>query len=331
MDPMSHAALGASWAQSGTARNSGKIVAAGAVGAVSAMAPDLDALIQSPTDPLLFLEYHRQFTHALVFVPLGALLCAGLFYRSVRTHLTFAQTYGCCLLGYGTHPLLDACTTYGTQLLWPFSDARIAWSIIAVVDPLFTVPIVALVLLGALKRRARYAQIAAVWALVYLGFGAFQQARAVAIAAQLAETRGHVPVRLTAKPAFSSMVLWKTLYEHDGRYYVDAARTGFSGISYTGESTEKLDLARHFPWLTRDSQQALDVERFRRVSDDFLTIDDDAPNRIVDLRYSLVPNEIEGFWAIVLDPTAARDAHVEFITTRERAPEQALRLLEMLF
>ena len=38
------------------------------------MAPDLDVLFQSPTDPILFLEFHRQFTHSLVFIPIGALL-----------------------------------------------------------------------------------------------------------------------------------------------------------------------------------------------------------------------------------------------------------------
>ena len=37
---------------------------AGLAAAVAAMAPDLDALIQSSADPLLYLEYHRQFTHA---------------------------------------------------------------------------------------------------------------------------------------------------------------------------------------------------------------------------------------------------------------------------
>ena len=39
-----------------------------------------------------------------------------------------------------THPLLDAHTAYGTQLFWPFSDERFAWSIISIIDPLFTLP-----------------------------------------------------------------------------------------------------------------------------------------------------------------------------------------------
>lgn len=329
MDSISHAALGASWAQSASRK---KIVVAGIVSALAAMAPDLDTLIQSPADPLLFLEYHRQFTHALLFVPVGALLCAGAFWRFVRTRLTFLETYLFCLLGYGSHLLLDACTTYGTQLFWPFSDARIAWAIIAVLDPFFTVPVVALVMLAGWKRRRRYARIALVWAVAYVGLGALQNVRATAAGAELARSRGHVPVRLEAMPALGSLLLWKVIYEHDGRYYVDAVRTGVVGtVAYPGENVAKLNVARDYPWLAQDSQQALDIERFRKISADFLTVDDDAPNRVVDLRYSMVPNEIEGFWAIVLMPNAAATAHVEFVTTRERAPEQALRLLDMLF
>ena len=146
MDPVSHAALGASVGASG-ARGTA-VLAAGLAAAAAAMAPDLDALIQSSSDPLLFLEYHRQFTHSLFVVPVAALLCAAVFHRFTRAHLTFAQNYFACLLGYVSHPLLDACTTYGTQLLWPFADTRFAWNLIAVVDPMFTLPAIALVVLG---------------------------------------------------------------------------------------------------------------------------------------------------------------------------------------
>jgi inner membrane protein len=111
---------------------------------------------------------------------------------------------------------------------------------------------------------------------------------------------------------------------------VDAVRTGIATASYPGVSTAKLDLARQFPWLDAASQQAADVERFRRVSADLLAVDATAPNRIVDLRYSLVPNEIAGFWAIVLDSSAPSEAHVGFVATRENAPRDARRLLDML-
>ncbi len=329
MDPVSQAAVGAGLAQVGA--RPGRFRDAALLGAVSGMAPDLDTLIQSRTDPLLFLEFHRHFTHALAFVPIGALICALVFFWSVRKRMTFRETYLYCLLGYGSHGLLDACTSYGTQLLWPFSSERIAWNVISVVDPLFTLPVLALVALAALAGRRRYACAALGWALAYLAFGQVQLTRAETAGYQHALGRGHDPVRLEAKPSLGNLVLWKVIYEHDGRYYVDAVRAGVSPQVIAGESIEKLDIDKHFPWLEPGSAQARDVERFRRVSDDFVAVSADAPERIVDMRYSMLPNEIEGFWAIRLDPDAGPDEHVEFLTTRENAPEQARRFLAMLF
>ncbi len=131
MDPLTQGVLGATLAQSGSRRR--EAVVAGALGFLAGMAADLDVLIRSPSDPLLFLEYHRQFTHSLVFIPIGALICALALHALLgrRWQLQFGRSYYYCLLGYATHALLDACTTYGTMLLWPFSDARIAWNTIS--------------------------------------------------------------------------------------------------------------------------------------------------------------------------------------------------------
>lgn len=330
MDPVSHAVLGAAVAQS--AARKGPIRAVALAAAVGSLAPDLDVLIRSTVDPVLTLEYHRQFTHALAFVPVGALACAALVFYAVRAELTFAQTCLASLLGYLCHPLLDAFTTYGTELYWPFAERRVAWSTIAVADFAFAAPLVVLVALATVKRRAGFARIGICWAVFYLAFAALQAQRAAAEAGVLAASRGHAPQRLLAVPAlFSSLVLWKTIYEHDGRYYVDAVRTGFGATSVPGVSTAKLDVARDFPWLDAASQQAVDVERFRRVAGDLVAVDHASPNRIVDLRYSLVPNEIAGFWAIVLDARAPPGAHVHLVATRENAPRDALRLLDMMF
>jgi len=114
MDPLSQGVLGASLPQSVSQPKT--IVYACILGILSGMAPDLDIFIQSKTDPFLFLEYHRQFTHSLLFIPIGGLLCAILFYALfARFKLTFKQTYLFCTLGYATHGLLDSCTSYGTQ------------------------------------------------------------------------------------------------------------------------------------------------------------------------------------------------------------------------
>lgn len=329
MDPLTQGVLGASWAQS--AATPARIKTAAVLGVAAGVTPDLDVLISSTSDPLLFLEFHRQFTHSLFFVPVGALAVAGALYRWSRKHLSFLQGYWFCLLGFASHGLLDACTSYGTQLFWPLSDLRVAFSIVSVVDPLFTLPVLGLLALALRRRRASWARAAALWAVVYLSVGWMQNQRAVAAAIELSENRGHIPSRLEAKPALGSVLLWKTIYDSDGRYYVDAVKAGVRTTVYTGESIAKLDLAEHFPWLDPLSQQARDVERFATVADGFLALDDRAANRIVDMRYSMLPNEIDAFWAIELDPQAGPDAHVRLLTTRERAPEQLRKLIEMLF
>lgn len=60
--------------------------------------------------------------------------------------------------GVFTHPLLDCFTSYGTQLFAPFSDYRVAFNVISVADPLYTIPfllclITVFVLRRATKRR----------------------------------------------------------------------------------------------------------------------------------------------------------------------------------
>lgn len=317
MDPVSQAVLGASVPQAVSNRT--RIGAATLFGALSGMAPDLDALIRSGTDPLLYLQFHRQFSHSLVFIPVGGLLCALVMHWLVgrRRNLGFGFTYLCCTLGYATHGLLDACTSYGTQLLWPFSDERFAWNTVSIVDPLFTWPLVALVVLGVLKARPVFGRLALAWALAYLGFGLFQHLRVEAIGHELAAARGHTPLRLEAKPSFANLLLWKVIYEVEDGYYTDAVRAGPALQVYEGAFIPRLDMARDLPWLDPDSQQARDLERFRWFSRGYLARDPENPYRITDMRYSLVPNEAQGMWSIWLDPDATPDQHVEMRQNRD--------------
>lgn len=315
MDPLSQGVLGAAAPQATSRRFP---VLAGLLGFISGMAPDLDVFIRSDQDPILFLEYHRQFTHALVFIPLGGLLCAGILHGLfARRVLRFRDTWLYCTLGYATHGLLDACTSYGTQLFWPFSTARVAWHNISIIDPLFTLPVLALVITAAVTRRARWARIALVWVCLYLGFGVVQRERAENAAEHLAGSRGHPAVGVEAKPSFGNLLVWKSIYEHSGYYYIDAIRVGVRPVTFAGEQVPKLDLRRDFPWLDAASQQARDVERFRWFSHGYLVRSTTDNNLIVDMRYSALPNRGDGLWGIVLTPHAPRDAHVRYRTMRD--------------
>ena len=326
MDPLTQGALGAALPQA--TRRKRHVGIAGAFGFLAGVTADLDVLIRSETDPLLFLEYHRQFTHALVFIPVGGLLCAFALHWVLgkRRQLNFRETFLFCTLGYATHALLDTATSYGTMLFWPFSTERFSWSIISIVDPLFTIPVLVLVILAGLRRKPALARIALAWAVIYLVAGAMQHRSARAMGTEIAASRGHTPVRIEVKPSFGNVLVWKTVYEAEGRFYVDAVRAGIRPWTYPGVSVPKLDLARDVPWLDPASQQARDVERFRRFSDGFGARDPQHADRIIDVRYSFVPNTVSALWSIKLDPAASSTAHVRYLTHRERARE-SLRLL----
>ncbi|HEY7775643.1 MAG TPA: metal-dependent hydrolase, partial [Kineobactrum sp.] len=306
--------------------------AAGVLGLLSGMAPDLDVLIQSSRDPLLFLEYHRQFTHSLIFIPFGGLICALVLYGLVgrRAGLSFARTLLFCTLGYATHGLLDTCTTYGTLLLWPFSDQRFAWNSISIIDPVFTLPILALVIAAAIRKRPLLARLALVWGLVYLALGVVQRDRAVAIGHALAAERGHQPLRLEAKPSFANILEWKVVYETETEFHVNAVRPWPSEVTYSGSAVSKLDVARDLPWLDPASQQATDIKRFAWFSNGYVATDPGNPDRVIDVRYSILPNEVAPLWSIQLQRDAVVGAHVAYLVHRDTGGGRVQTLWQML-
>ncbi len=331
MDPLSQGVLGAAAPKSVAPPEHARIAAL--FGFLAGMAPDLDVFIRSSTDPLLFLEYHRQFTHALVFIPIGGLFCGWLLHQlfGKRHGLSLRRSVLYSTLGYATHALLDACTSYGTQLFWPFSDARFAWNTVSVIDPLFTVPILLLLLVSVIRRNAVLARIALAWAIAYPMIGLVQRDRAEAVGWELAHSRGHKPVHLEAKPSFGNLILWKLVYENDDRYYVDAVRVLADGKIYPGDSVPKLDLGRDFPWLDHQSQQARDIERFRWFSNGYVALEPGHRNRITDIRYSMLPNQVAGLWSIELSPEAGNADHVGYVVARRTSSELLDKFKAMLF
>ncbi|NQX90300.1 MAG: metal-dependent hydrolase [Halioglobus sp.] len=330
MDPLTQGSLGAALPQ---ALSQPRYTAgAGLLGFLAGMAADLDVLIRSEADPLLFLEYHRQFTHALIFIPVGGLLCALVLHALVGRPrgLSFRLTWLFCTLGYATHALLDACTTYGTMLFWPFSHERVAWNTISIIDPLFTVPLFVAVLLSAWQRKPVYSRIALCWVLLYMVLGVWQRNEAIDMGRQLAAERGHAPLRLEAKPSFGNILLWKVVYETDRRFHVDAVRATLSPRVFQGESVEKLDIDRDLPWLERDSQQARDIERFRWFSNGYIARDPVSVNRVIDVRYSMIPNEVQPLWSIAVHPAAGPSDHAAYHVHRDARAERFKQLWRML-
>ena len=83
-----------------------------------------------------------------------------------------------CILGYGTHGLLDACTSYGTHLYWPFALDRISWNLVSIIDPLLSLPLLMLTVLGVCRSRIWFPRAAVIFCVCYLlfAFGQHRQA-----------------------------------------------------------------------------------------------------------------------------------------------------------
>ncbi|WP_322804701.1 metal-dependent hydrolase [Vibrio alfacsensis] len=331
MDPITQGLVGATLPQAAGKKQ--HLMVAGVLGLLAGMAPDLDVFIRSSTDPLFFLEFHRQFSHSLFFIPIGSLICALALHLlfAKKRGLSFKQTWFYCALGYSTHGLLDACTSYGTQLFWPLNDVRYAWNTVSVVDPAFSLPILVLIIGGTLMRNPWLPRVALMWALFYLMLGASQRDKAESAGWQLAKARQHSPVRLEAKPTFGNILVWKVIYETPENYYVDAVRVGAAIKTYSGDTIPKLAVGRDFPWLDPTSQQAKDIERFRHFSNDYLAQDPNHKLSIIDVRYSMIPNRIDALWSIQLSPNVTEDTHVKYATHRDNCAESRQIFIDMIF
>ena len=299
------------------------------IGAVAGMLPDADILIRAADDPLFNLEYHRHFSHALVSVPVGALLVALAFWPFLRGRLGLFEIWAFAAVGMLSAGLLDACTSFGTHLLWPFSDDRIAWNLIAIIDPLFSLVLAAGLVLAWRRKSAIAARAGLGLAMLYLGLALVQQQRAENAIIELARERGHAIERLEVKPTLGNIILWRGVYLAEDRFHVAAVRTGLSGVQiYEGSAVPRFraDLQASLP---PESVQARDIARFARLSDDYLVLHPQRPEIIGDLRYAMLPNGTAPLWGIAIDPDHP-DRHVEFVTLRNAGPDVRRKFLAML-
>ena len=301
MDPLTHALAGAAAARVVAGRRLGS--AALLPGVVGGLLPDADAAIRSSADPLLYAEFHRHCTHSLAFIPLGG-VAASLPWL-VR-HATRGQWRAYVMAGtaaYATHGLIDASTTYGTLLLWPFSTTRVSWDAIAIVDPLFTLILAAGVAGAYWRRTALPAALALLLCSVYLFAGTSARDRALEIQRRIAVARGHTIVRGAVFPGFASNLLWRSLYLADDTLHMDRIRVPWSGPATvrTGPSVPALRAVDLSPDVRTDPRLARDAARFTWFADGWIARAPGDPGLIADARYSESADRFEPVWGIRLN------------------------------
>lgn len=296
------------------------------IGVLGGMAPDLDVLIRSDVDPLLFWEYHRHFTHSLAFIPIGGFLLALILYLFpwVRRRYSFYTVAFAALVGWATHGVLDAMTSYGTLLFWPFSDTRVTWNLISIIDPIFTGSLFIGFFLTWRMKSPRPARWVLAIAILYLGLGLWQHQRAQNLQDQLAAGRGHEASHRYLNPSFANLLVWRSIYQNGNQFYVDAFRLPPWGAVAVWEGGKSLALDPKSPGEPWDQSPSLlkDLGRFAWFSQGFLTPVNGNRREIGDLRYSLQTAGTEPLWGIGYDPTQTRKIKIlRFHTDRSKAFE----------
>ncbi|ATH83176.1 MULTISPECIES: metal-dependent hydrolase [Pseudomonadaceae] len=223
MDSITQAVLGASIQGALLGRWQGR--KALLYGAALATLPDLDVVIDYG-DAVGNMTYHRGFSHSL-FVLSGLALLLTWLIRRYRPHPGYSDrrlllTLWLVLI---THPLLDAFTSYGTQLFWPLMPTPTAWSSLFIIDPLYTLPLIAAVVIslftGLRENSWRIPSVALAVSTLYIGFsmaGKFMAEQRVE--AELAR-QGIQAEQLFVTPTPLNTLLWRVIVL-DGEHYHEA-------------------------------------------------------------------------------------------------------------
>lgn len=285
MDPITQGALGAACAQSvlypKDKRN------AWVVGAISGMAADLDLVIRSNTDPLLSIIYHRQFTHSLIFIPIGALLVALALYPFKRFRMSWGLTFYAALIGYATHGLIDMCTSYGTVYFWPFSNQRIAWDVISIIDPFFTIPLIAGVVWTQVFGNRRGVLVGLLTASIVLSFGVWQHQSAIGAMEHYAKAKQLPLKHVRTFPNLASSSFWRGAAMYDGKILLADIYTPLNGSPKLSNirvfsQYKEIDL----PTFVKESKLlSRDYKVFNWFSDDYVVATSQRPLVLIDVRY----------------------------------------------
>jgi inner membrane protein len=274
-----------------------------------AVIPDLDLLYGALQGPFDRLVSHRGITHSLFFGPVVGTLAGWGYWRWLKKRGGGIEQKSAgpplwialFVLAMLSHPLLDLCTTYGIQLLMPFSRERFALDAIAIVDPAYSLMLVAGLIGSSLTREWRYSAWCSGTALMlttaYLFFGLRLNGFAESEARYQLEMAG---IEVTEVHAYPTML--QLPHRRLVAFSPSEIRVGF--ISMWHPCPVQWGSA---PILENAYTRTLRATREGQIYEWFsggllatriVTVDDRVQVDLVDLRYGYEPDTLAGMWGI---------------------------------
>ena len=278
MDSITQAVLGASLQGALLGRWQGR--RALLYGAMLGTLPDLDVIIDYG-DAVADMTYHRGFSHSLLVLSALALVLT-LLIRKLRPNPGYSarRLFLTLWLVLITHPLLDSFTSYGTQLLWPFTPPPVAWSSVFIIDPLYTLPLLVAVGVGlwrGLRDRPQWLAISALClSSLYLGFSVAGKWMAEQRVEQVLAQRGIQAEALFSTPTPFNSLLWRVIVIEGNDYHealvgwLDDAPPRLERIPRGAELARVL---RHSPQHQRLQWFTHGVLRYDQIGDRLIVTD----------------------------------------------------------
>ena len=268
MDSVTQAVLGGAVSYAILGRRLGRRAAI--YGAALGTLPDLDVLIDFG-GPIENMTYHRGFSHSFFVQGVVSPLLAWLFVRPERlTNALFLRWWLAIFLCFVTHSLADLFTVYGTQVLWPWSVHPFAHSLLFIIDPLYTLPLVVAFII-ALVGKSTFNKVMLNNLMLAVSTGYLIWSASVKVlvddkAMYALQLQGISPTTYESTPAPFNTLLWRSV-AIDGDYYYEIWTSIFDEVDQVQfrRYPRNLDLVKsvsdhpsvqRLQWFTKDQYKA---------------------------------------------------------------------------
>lgn len=255
-------------------------------GAIAGTIPDLDVITGYFVDPVTAVEWHRGFSHSIVFCilfsPIFGYLLSLFETKATRKELSWLMFWGLF-----THPILDAFTTWGTQLFWPLG-INLAFKSVFVIDPLYTLPFLVCLIIAMRKPKdAPPRRTWNYWGLAistsYLMLGLLLKIVSYQVFEKALQDQQVSYTEIQNRPAPFTTLLWSAnVKTEDGFYLGDYSFFDVQPISF-----------RFFPkneTLAEEVQHESDVQRLQKISEGWYAYAQNQEGELLfnDLRFGLL-------------------------------------------
>jgi inner membrane protein len=261
-------------------------------GGIAGTLPDLDVLYDYG-DVVRNMTYHRSATHSLIFLTLFAPLLAALVAWVQKEKPLFKHWLLAMWLALVTHPLLDAFTIYGTQLLYPLTEHPYAIGSMFIIDPIYTLPLLAGVIVAVARKQfagLRWNAMALAISCVYLAWSVVAQMHVEHIVREQLSSQGKSEAKFFVTPAPFNTIAWRVVVLNEQSY-----AEGFYSF-LDADRVIQLDQFAHQPHLIHELTDNWAVQRMAWFTRGFYRLRElDNHVHLADLRMGQEPGYVFEF------------------------------------